>query len=376
MSSEREPKPYLYSASAVRERAERVLDLALEGELDHFGVELQRLDEAARRVADVTRRAYPTLEIPYHGRLGHFDVGGHTRAEAYTDPRDLIDLVVVSVLLDAGAGTRWRYRERETGLELSRSEGLAVASLRMFESGLLSGEASVLAGVTSEALAEGFQASDANPLVGLVGRCELLHALAEALERSPEMFGSPARVGNLLDYFEGSSEGGAVAAPRILEALLVGLGSIWPGRGDIFFHPRFGWVPFHKLSQWLTYSLIEPLERSGLEVTHLDGLTGLAEYRNGGLFIDTDVIAPKRDAVLEDEHDPASAVVVEWRALTVALLDRIADPVRSALGMTVETLPLARILEGGTWRAGRELAAELREGAVPPIRVRSTGTLF
>ena len=45
-------------------------------------------------------------------------------------------------------------------------------------------------------------------------------------------------------------------------------------------------VPFHKLSQWLSYSLIESLERSGLKVLHIDQLTGLAEYRNGGLFVD------------------------------------------------------------------------------------------
>ena len=46
-------------------------------------------------------------------------------------------------------------------------------------------------------------------------------------------------------------------------------------------------MPLHKLSQWLAYSLIEPLQRAGIAVTDIDGLTGLAEYRNGGLFIDT-----------------------------------------------------------------------------------------
>ena len=50
-------------------------------------------------------------------------------------------------------------------------------------------------------------------------------------------------------------------------------------------------MPLHKLSQWLAYSLIEPLERAGIAVTDIDGLTGLAEYRNGGLFIDTGALA-------------------------------------------------------------------------------------
>ena len=43
-------------------------------------------------------------------------------------------------------------------------------------------------------------------------------------------------------------------------------------------------MPFHKLSQWLAYSLIEPLEEAGIAVTGLDELTALAEYRNGGLL--------------------------------------------------------------------------------------------
>jgi hypothetical protein len=135
-------------------------------------------------------------------------------------------------------------------------------------------------------------------------------------------------------------------------------------------------VPFHKLSQWLSYSLIEPIQMAGIEVSGVDALTGLAEYRNGGLFVDRGVLAPKRRDVIEIVHDPGDEVVVEWRALTVALLDRVADKVRDELGMDRESLPLAKVLEGGTWRAGRKAALELREGGPPPIRVQSDGTLF
>ena len=49
-------------------------------------------------------------------------------------------------------------------------------------------------------------------------------------------------------------------------------------------------MPFHKLSQWLTYSLLEPFEWAGVTVTGLDALTGLPEYRNGGLLLDTGVL--------------------------------------------------------------------------------------
>ena len=129
-------------------------------------------------------------------------------------------------------------------------------------------------------------------------------------------------------------------------------------------------------SQWLTYSLIEPLQDAGLVVEGLDALTGLAEYRNGGLFLDLGVLTPTHAAVLEQVHRPADEVVVEWRALTVALLDVLAERLRQMLGRTAETLPLVKILEGGTWRAGREIAKTLRADGRPPLSIASDGTVF
>jgi Protein of unknown function (DUF1688) len=79
--------------------------------------------------------------------------------------------------------------------------------------------------------------------------------------------------------------------------------------------------------------------------------------------------------VTTDTYAPDSELVVEWRALTVALLDRLAPLVATRLGLAPPELPLIKILEGGTWAAGRELAHERRAGA-PPIRVASDGTLF
>jgi hypothetical protein len=135
-------------------------------------------------------------------------------------------------------------------------------------------------------------------------------------------------------------------------------------------------VPFHKLSQWLTYSLIEPLQEAGLVVQGLEALTGLAEYRNGGLFLDLGVLTPKHAAVLDQVHTPADEVVVEWRALTVALLDVLAERLRQQLGYTASELPLVKILEGGTWRAGRQIARTLRADGRPPLRIASDGTVF
>jgi hypothetical protein len=183
---------------------------------------------------------------------------------------------------------------------------------------------------------------------------------------------------------------GRLPAERILPVVLEALGSIWPPRtqrfgvelGDVWPHPGAGGsddtrglVPFHKLSQWLSYSLIYPLATAGIEVVEADALTGLAEYRNGGLFIDTGVIVPRDPGVFAEAHAAGSELVVEWRALTVALLDRLAVELRRELGLDAARLPLGKVLEGGTWAAGRKLAAARRRGA-PPFTVQSDGTLF
>jgi len=205
----------------------------------------------------------------------------------------------------------------------------------------------------------------------------------------PELFGAgPARPGHLLDALRARARAGGLEAADVLHYLLIGLGPIWPERlqcdgvnlGDVWPHPAAGGVgptaglvPFHKLSQWLAYSLIEPLAEAGVTVTGVDRLTGLAEYRNGGLFLDTGVLTPRHPAVVRDLHRPGDEVVVEWRALTVALLDRLAPLVRERLGAA--DLSLASILEGGTWVAGRRLA-DARRGGAPPIGVASDGTVM
>ena len=135
-------------------------------------------------------------------------------------------------------------------------------------------------------------------------------------------------------------------------------------------------IPFHKLSQWMAYSLIEPLEGANLNITDLDALTGLAEYRNGGLFIDTGVLNLKDPDLITKSHAPDSEIVVEWRALTIVLLDKIANLVRAESGKNKNTLPMASILQGGTWAAGRRLANEIRDNGEPPFIIDSDGTVF
>lgn len=401
----------LLTPEAVRERARELLDIGVAGGLSHWTVDLDRLPSTAARVATVTRAAYPTLEVPFHARWRHFTVGGRDRwgglvkGAAFADPRETaragVDLAVVSVLLDAGAGMGWRYHEAASGQDFSKSEGLAVASFDMFVRGafsasqtnMLRADAEGLSGVMASDIAAGFQVTEANPLVGLEGRADLIRRLGDAIAARPELFSTATgpRPGGLVDHLATKTIDGKLPAREILLALLDGFETIWPGRialggrslGDCWRHPAIrrddatnGLIPFHKLSQWLAYSLCEPLSWAGIEVVDVDALTGLAEYRNGGLFMDAGVIALKDRAEAARSHAPESPLIVEWRALTVALLDRIAPLVRAELGVPPETFPLAKVLEGGTWATGRALARAARADGGPPLAIASDGTVF
>jgi hypothetical protein len=398
--SEAAEAAWLLTADAVRTRAREILAVVERGASPHFTYRAERLAPTVDYVLATIRANYPDLAIPFHSRWRHFGVGGvdrwgalarglagETRAEI---ARIRFDLAVTSVLLDAGAGPAWRYREAGGGT-YARSEGLGVASFHLFRDGAFSADAkrklradaAGLGRLDEGALAAGMQVTADNPLVGIAGRAALLRRLGAALAAQPALFGGEGRIGNLFDHLAGQAVDGRLPATAILAALLRGFGEIWPGRhriagtalGDTWRHAS-GLVPFHKLSQWLAYSLIEPLEEAGIVVTEIDGLTGLAEYRNGGLFLDLALIVPRdadlttRVLAVEDE------AVVEWRALTVALLDRVAGGVRAALAMDAQSLPLAKVLEGGTWAAGRRIAAEKRAGGPPPLSIASDGTVF
>ena len=408
----------LRDPATIRSRSAAITRAVDEGRSSHFRIDRERLDAVAERVARVTLAAYPDLAIPFHSRWRHFEAGGIDRKEAMDDrlaersvdslARARVDLTVVSVLLDAGAGPGWRYLEADSGRHFSRSEGLGVASWHAFREGLFSAEpgdpmrvdALALQRLDAAALMRAFQVDAGNPLVGLEGRVALLNRLGTALAAQAGD-GMSARPAILYDRLVAPSAAGAgprsVSATQVLRAVLDALSSIWltgsvlhgVPLGDVWPHPwaggesaqagrhgtTAGWVPFHKLSQWMSYSLLEPLAWAGVEVTGLDALTGLPEYRNGGLLIDGGVIVPRDPRMLTRRWTPRDEFIVEWRALTVSLIDDLAPLVRARLGRSAEQLPLACLLEGGTWAAGREIAKELRDGS-PPLLIDSDGTVF
>jgi hypothetical protein len=400
----------LLSATAVRQRARRMLELCERDQLVHWRLHRHRLSALVDYVIDTSIRRYPGHDIPFHARWRHFCVNGQDRwqelarhagwSNAAEMGRAAFDLAIVSVLLDAGAGPNWRYRDAGGNI-LDRSEGLAVASFEMFAAGAFSAtpkdryrvDAARLQTLNRHDLCDCFQIDARNTLLGLDGRVAVLNALGSLVAAEPAVFSrrDAPRPGGLFDYLSTQASTGKLPAEAILNALLVSLSKVWPSRlslegiglGDCWYHSAIcyddetsGFVPFHKLSQWLAYSLIEPMQWAGFEITDIDGLTGLPEYRNGGLFVDLDVLCLKHDTDALRMHEPQSPLVVEWRALTVALLDEVAGLMREKRRLTAESLPLAKVLEGGTWAAGRRIAAEKRSGGVPPLLIASDGTLF
>ncbi|KJX93470.1 DUF1688-domain-containing protein [Zymoseptoria brevis] len=439
----KDPAAYLRSIYAVRERSRLVLDKAKRNQLRHFNVDMSKFNDTAHYVVSIIKRDFdPDYHtIPPHGRWQHFEVGGRPRidqlmqswpstVDAHERTRRLIDLFLVSVLLDAGAGTKWQYKSKESGKTFKRSEGLAVASLEMFKTGLFSSDpeqpfqvdSKALNALTPEVMAKGLQVTEDNPIAGLEGRTNLLIRLGDALVTAREIFGPEARPGSMLDYLLGHpttqhSPDPIIPLPTLWDTLMNGLVPIWPATrttidgtplgdawpcGSMPSHPTHPWeniVPFHKLTQWLTYSLMVPMQKlSQITFVGVELMTGLPEYRNGGLLVDTGLLNLKPDDVargIEQYHLNATRqgqpsievvplftadddVIVEWRALTVGFLDELLAEVNLLLGLTGENkLSLAQMLEAGTWKGGREIAEVSRPNTKePPIMILSDGTVF
>jgi hypothetical protein len=289
------------------------------------------LPETARFVAGVIRDQYPDLKVPFHARWRHFVFGGDDLwadisakagfADADEQARAAFDLAIVSVLLDAGSGPGWRYRDQATGLEAARSEGLALASLRMFQAGAFSNaadqplraDAGQLATLSPTELAEGFQVSDRQS-AGRAGRPRRPAAPAGRSGCGAARICSPSGTRPVRAACStpwARAVDGRLPAPVILEVLLEALGPVWQDRlnlggvdlGDYLAASGDETRRRHRRPrpdpQAQPVAQLFPgraAETAGIEVTDLDGLTGLAEYRNGGLFMDLGVVALKDPA--------------------------------------------------------------------------------
>lgn len=434
MTKEEENIKHLLTIQSVRERTQPIFKLALENNLDYFNVDLSKVPEVTKFVTGIISRDFKDLStIPPHGRWGHLNAGGHDRVEQLISKwrasqfdeveigKKLVDLFVFSVLVDAGAGNAWSYKEKSSGEVYNRSEGLAIASIDLFINGELSSDSkkdpyvvngAKLVSFTKEGLAKGFQISETNPLSGEEGRLNLIQNLGKALVSNKEIFGEDGRPGNLIEYLHSKTypDGKTLELSVIWDTLMEGFTPIWPkGRVEIDgISLGDAWplsttskvgakefidtiVPFHKLTQWLSYSLLVPLQKYGYEfdIKNQSLQTGLPEYRNGGLFVDLGVLSLKEEYLKKGlelskeigsstptipSFKPDDGVIVEWRATTIGFLDYILPLINKELDYE---LSLPQLIEAGSWKSGREIAAKLRPDTKgPPIDLYSDGTVF
>ena len=390
---------FLRDPVTIRQRSQQLFKRALENHSDFFKIDLNALDQCCEFVLSNAKQQYPNFDVPFHSRFRHYEMDNISRLSQLKTPQQQFELIIISVLLDAGAGTKWQFFESSSGKYYGRSEGLALAALEMYQQGYFSKTGNIqadsegLAQITPEKIAQGMQHSEGNPLLGLEGRASLVRNIANIMQQKPNIFGKTQCLGDFYDHLLATAkiDENTIDAKQVLLEVLETFADIWPGRiiledtnlGDVWQHSAIegegltnGLIPFHKLSQWLTYSLLEPFINQGFQLTNLDLLTGLAEYRNGGLFVDTNVIALKDNELYQHKHQPDSALIIEWRALTICLLDDLWQKALQLLGKDQTTLPLVSFLEAGTWKAGRIIAKQKRDDASPPIAIQSDGTVF
>jgi hypothetical protein len=245
----------LRNLEMIRERCGKVFARAQQGKTKHFNLDMSKMKDVFDLVMKTTKQNYPDMKIPYHSRWRHFndmDVQKLTagwKCDEVEKVRRMLDLVTISVLLDAGAGNKWHYVDIH-GKRLERSEGLAVASFDMFKDGIFSSDAALPHRVNSHGLkalqlkqlVKGFQIDEVeNPMVGVEGRFKLLRRLARALDSNPQFFGAEApRPGNLVDYVLKHRVGEGVDIKVLWKAVIEGFESIWPEhlsgirRGDVW----------------------------------------------------------------------------------------------------------------------------------------------
>lgn len=187
----------LRSLPCIRARCGIIFDAAKSDRLKHFRVNPAKMDDVVGVVKDLMDKDYASYDdVPYHSRWRHFEAGaidrtaglkkrweGSGNCDGVERARRLVDMVTTSVLLDAGAGDIWKYKESSTGYESGRSEGLGVASFHMFDSGAFSSDplnfphradSAGLKGLADDSVRRSFQVDDVkNPLVGCDGRTQV-----------------------------------------------------------------------------------------------------------------------------------------------------------------------------------------------------------
>lgn len=217
-------------------------------------------------------------------------------------------------------------------------------------------------------------------------RRERLRLLASGLEQAPELFGAEGRFGLVLDRLvamaSGTNGGRRIDAQQVVDLLAPLIDPITAstvrlgGRlaGDVWRHP-LAWagdrsrelVPFHAVLLALLLDLVEPLQEAELGLSGIEHVPVPADRALAALMLRLGLVRPRHAAIARLRHPPGSDIVVELRALSVALADRLADRLRAELGRTAHDLPVAGIVGPLA-----QLASNWRDRPGPGIVINAT----
>jgi hypothetical protein len=386
----------LLSAEAVRTRCGAVLEAALAGDLDHVAADLSRLPDTVGKTVAAIEAAYPDHQIPPFGCWRFFEADEVDRWAVLAGTRNFetpsamlrsaADLAITSHCVSVPVNSAWEWSDPVTGRAYPGRTGLGLGILSMFAAGSFSADPADPMRVDAHALirlegaevAYGLQLDWNRDGDTIKAIADLLKRLGEATGMRPDLFevDNETRPGILADRLAVKSDGAPIDLSECLAELQNGLSPMWAGGaalgdvvlGDAFHHSALlqgeagaGIVPFHLVPQEIAYALVEPFAWAGLETSALDSLTGLANLEHALLFLDAGAMSLKQGPGSVLEGQEALDRAIELRAVSVALMDRIADALRQELDAPSEALPLTCIMEGGTVRAGKKITSERPE---------------
>lgn len=390
----------LYKPSEIRARCHEIGEIAINGNGHWFAINSARINSCVKLIEQNCRNRYPELKIPIYSlwREWSGDQGNnwdHRISNFAGDPlfiaKSAIDLVFFTVLLGRNPGNKWYYSRSTSGQRLQHTQAIAAAGIDLFfdhfsshsvEQGWVLGMPE-LQEISRGKLATALQSSTENPFGGLSRSAIQYQKLAAILKTWSDSGIHYQRPGDLVDEclalcsrswslqkqisMDSLFELLAQRFAGMIEGGLIVEGMNTSSVGDCGWHSGLlredhtsGVVPFHRALQWLCYSLIEPLALVGITVTDPDTLTGLADVDHAGLFIDTGVLSPHDIELMNSSLTVDSEAVVEWRALTIYLQDRVTEALRKSLKLSAKRLPLSAVMQGGMAHAGTELSMRIR----------------
>lgn len=401
----------LLSAAAVRARASEVLELAIADELANVSVNLDLLPNLAARVTQAIEHSYPDFQIPPYGCWRRFEAGGLDRwgmlasVRVFAGSEELLaaaaDLAVATHVVSVSIRPDWIYLDMAAGQAFEARQAIAIGMLAMFAAGSFSADpgdplrvdAHALIRLEEAEIAEGLRLDPELDRVAVTSIKTILKRLGEAIGLRPDLFeqGGQSRPGHLALKLFAKAEAAPVSIADILDALLDGLSPIWQEGarsgdvvlGDVWRHtnlnlddPAEGLLPFHLIAQEIAYALIEPFAWAGIELTELDGLTGLSDLEHAALFLDAGIVSMKSAGSGLKSQDQSLDRAIELRAVCIALFDRLADTLRRQLDVSADVLPLTCVLEGGTASLGDEIVRENGDAAQEATRILKAGAVF